>query len=218
MLRLWWALALLMVWPAGAQALCSGQSAEQRILLEDDFANSSGNWDRADGMTIGGGRMQLALGADATVMTVLNRRAALPGDGDFCARFTLPESDPDGWALASVAFWAQDAENAYFADVYANGRVSLGRLIGGNWTELLSIDNPGVAFKGPDGVTELRIVAAGGHVKIWLNGAPVKTVDLQSPGGNLRFGVYVETDKTNPPKLFQFRYFDVLEVLDTIHG
>jgi hypothetical protein len=30
-------------------------------------------------------------------------------------------------------------------------------------------------------------------------------------------GVYVETDKADPPKLFQVRYFDALEVLDTLH-
>jgi hypothetical protein len=82
----------------------------------------------------------------------------------------------------------------------------------------LSIDDPGIALKGADGVTELRVVAAGGHVKIFLNGAPVRSVDLPSPGGNLRFGVYVETDKTDPPKLFQVRYFDALEMLDSLHG
>jgi hypothetical protein len=218
MRRIWWALALLIVWPASSQALCSGQSAEQRILLEDDFTHSSGNWDQADGVTIGGGRMELALAAQSTVTTVLNTKMAAPGGGDFCARFTLPASDPDGWALASVVFWAQDKEDGYFADVYNDGSIRFGRLVGGNWTELLSIDDPGIAVMGADGVTELRVVAAGGHVKIFLNGAPVRSVDLPSPGGNLRFGVYVETDKTDPPKLFQVRYFDALEVLDTLHG
>jgi hypothetical protein len=216
--RIWWVLAFLIAWPTGSQALCSGQSAEQRIVLEDDFSNSSGNWDQADGVTIGGGRMELKLGAQSTVTTVLNRKMAASSGADFCARFTLPESDPNGWSLASLVFWARDKDNAYFADVYANGSISFGRLVGGTWSELLSIDDPAVAVKAADGITELRVVAAGGHVRIWLNGAPVRTVDVPSPGGNLRFGVYVETDNADPPKLFQFRYFDVLEVLDSIHG
>jgi hypothetical protein len=217
MRRIWWALASLIAWPASSQALCSGQSAEQRILLEDNFTNLSG-WDQADGVTIGGTGMELTLRGDSTVTTILSKTMAAPGGGDFCARFTLPASDPDGWALASVVFWAQAKEDAYFADVYNDGSIRFGRLVGGNWTELLSIDDPGIAFKGADGVTELRVVAAGGHVKIFLNGSPVRSVDVPSPGGNLRFGVYVETDKTDPPKLFQVRYFDALEVLDSLHG
>jgi hypothetical protein len=217
MRRIWWALALLIAWPASSQALCSGQSAEQRVLLEDDFTHSSSNWDQPDGVTIGGGVMELALAAQSTVTTVLNNRTSAPGGGDFCARFTLPASDPDGWALASLVFWPQDKEDAYFADVYNDGSIRFGRLVGGNWTELMSIDDPGIAFKGANGVTELRVVAAGGHVKIFLNGASVRSVDLPSPSGNLRFGVYVETDKADPPKRFQVRYFDALEVLDTLH-
>ena len=147
--------------------------------------------------------MELALEAQSMVTTVLNSWTAAPGGGDFCARFTLPASDADGLALASVVFWTQDKEDVYFADVYNDAS---GRLVGGNWTELLSIDDPGIAFTGADGVTELRVVAAGGHVKIFLNGAPVRSVDPPSPSGNLRFGVYVETDKADPPKLFQGRY------------
>jgi hypothetical protein len=39
MRRIWWALALLIAWPASSQALCSGQSAAQWVLLEDNFAD-----------------------------------------------------------------------------------------------------------------------------------------------------------------------------------
>lgn len=193
--------------------LCNGQSVEQRILYEDNFTGSSGNWERADGVSIGDGRMDITLGTDSLARTVLNRRRLAGPAGDFCVRFKLAEPDPDNGSSGSLVFWAQDEDNAFTVDFWSNGALSFGRSTNGTWTELLKMDDSQNEWKGPDDVTELRVVAGNGLLKIWLNGALTKSTELASPRANFRFGVYVEMDKEPAaPKHFQFTYLNVLEI------
>jgi hypothetical protein len=195
--------------------LCNGQSIDQRILYEDNFTSSSGNWEQADGVRIGDGRMDITLGVDSTDRTVLNKRRLAGPGGDFCVRFKLAEPEPDNGSAGSIVFWAQDEENEFTVDFWSNGALRFGRSTNGTWTELLSMDDSRSAWKGHDDITELRVAAGNGQLKIWLNGALTKSTELVSPGGNFRFGVYVEMDKEPAaPKHFQFTYFNVLE----IHG
>ncbi|THD65379.1 MAG: hypothetical protein E7813_15210 [Bradyrhizobium sp.] len=197
--------------------LCNGQSVEQRILYEDNFTSSSGNWERADGVRIGDGRMDITLGTDSMVRTVLNRRRLAGPGGDFCVRFKLAEPDPDNGSSGSIVFWAQDEENGFTVDFWSNGALNFGRSTNGTWTELLAMDDSQSAWKGNDDVTELRVVAGNGLLKIWLNGALTKSTELASPQGNFRFGVYVEMDKEPAaPKHFQFTYFNVLEIYSSL--
>jgi len=79
------------------------------------------------------------------------------------------------------------------------------------------MDDPQRARKGQDDITELRVVTGNGQVQIWLNGVFIKSAEVESPGGNFRFGVYVEMDKEPAaPKHFQFTYFNVLEVSSSL--
>jgi hypothetical protein len=210
MLRIIVALTLLSFLPKTSYALCIGQWAEQQVLFEDNFTSSSGNWERVDGVKIGAGRMDLTLGTDSTSLTVLNKRLSVR-DGDFCVRFKLPEPDADNGVSGSLVFWAQDQDNEFTVDVWSNGDMRLGRSTNGSWTELLSMDDDTRALKGPDDTTELRVVTGNGRVEIFLNGALVKSADIQTPGDNPRFGIYAEMDKeSETPKHFQFTYFNVL--------
>jgi hypothetical protein len=102
-------------------------------------------------------------------------------------------------------------------DFWSNGNISVGRTVSGKWTEMLSLDDSSRAWKGPDDVTELRVLAVTGQVKIWFNG--IRSVDIDSPRGNLRFGVFIEMDKAPAtPKFFQFSYFNVLQPFNSFGG
>lgn len=161
--------------------------------------------------------MEITLGSDSTARTVLNKRP-LPGPGgDFCARFRLAAPDPDNGSSASIVFWAQDPDNAFTVDFWSNGALSFGRSTNGTWTELLAMNDSQSEWKGPDDVTELRVVAGNGGLKIWLNGTLIKSTDVATPRGNSRFGAYVEMDKQPAaPKRFQYTYFNVLEIYGSL--
>jgi hypothetical protein len=219
MLRVWGAaLLLLLLSMERSHALCSGQSVEQRVIFEDRFTDRSGGWDEDADASIGGGEMVISLKSGDTAHTLLNSRFSVRA-GDFCMQFKLPEPNSDSGTSASMVFWADDNDNLYSADFWSNGSLSIGQSTNGKWQEAVAMDDANRAWTGPEQVFELRVVAADGHVKTWLNGALIKSLDMPAPRGNFHFGAFVEMDKAPPDdKIFRFQYFNVLQVFNTFGG
>lgn len=181
---------------SGEGLACEGQAGS--IIFEDNFADDSGGWELTDKGT--------AIAPPAMIMTLSDQFTSIAaqnltfnaGDGDYCVDFMLPVSPAaDNPVAVGVQFWATDYANTMVALVFSSGSIALYKKAGGKWAKIWLVENS-TAVK-PGTPNSLRAIAKGGKIDILVNGVDIKTVRAQMPTGNLRFGVYAQSDKVPAP-------------------
>jgi len=185
-----------------AGAALAGSCDDQRgtVIFEDNFSDDSGGWGwiTDPNMKFGGGTWSLHLDPKYTNAANLNTTFNAQ-DADYCMEFVVPKSVAPGNAVAlGVAFWATDYDNFYVAAINSNGRAALFRKAAAKWQNTFDLADPGVKFA-PGSIAAVRVLAIGNIIAVSVNGIEVKRIRAQMPTGALRFGIYFETQDSNPP-------------------
>jgi hypothetical protein len=206
-------LLLLAAMPTSAYAAdCEGQKG--KVIFEDDFADDSGGWGAARGASwdasFGKSGLTLRLQTPSTTWPVLNNTFAA-NEGDFCVEAVLPKAvAADNNVRTSLTFLANDANSYYALMIGSDNAMNLWRREGGNWVKLYDLSDPRIKLEAGS-VVALRVVVKANLLTASVNNVELKKVRLQIPGGNLKFGLYVQSDKEAPAPgaTFQFKRYKV---------
>lgn len=185
---------------AGAALAASCDDQRGAVIFEDNFTDDSGGWGQIDqpNQKFGGGAWSLHLdpkfGNWGIVNTTFNAQ-----DADYCMEVVVPKSIAPGNAVdLELLFWATDFDNFYAAGIESDGHAGLWRKAAGQWQTVADLADPGVKFA-PGSIAAIRVQAITNLIVFSVNGVEVKRVRAQMPRGQLKFGVYFETQRENPP-------------------
>jgi hypothetical protein len=186
-------------------ASCEGQKG--KVIFEDDFADDSGGWPADRVASFGKSGLTLHIQDPTEARFLLNQTFAA-AVGDFCVEAVLPKADII--IKTSLVFLANDWDNLYSLDIGSNNTVQLWRRDGGSWVKLSDMSDEKVKPE-PESVIALRAVAKANLITASVNGIEMKKLRAQLPGGNPKFGVFVQTDKPVPAPgvTFQFKRYKV---------
>lgn len=176
-------LALLMS-TVGALA-CKGPE----ILYDDTFDSQDSSWGQYDGMEFKDGALTVKPAAGGNYR--LQNEASLYDDFDVCVDLVQKNPDPAN-AFGGIIFWAADYENYYVFVVAANGYVELLRLQRNKWLTPLPWTKLEDTIKPGAEVNQLRVVAKGRDVTLFVNDKEVRKIKGQPPQGGSKLGLYSE--------------------------
>jgi hypothetical protein len=116
----------------------------------------------------------------------------------------------DNTAKTGLLFLANDFNNFYLLHIASDHAIQLWRKDGANWGKLADLSDRKIKPE-PGSVVALRAVVKANLITASVNGVEVKKQRVQLPGGNLKFGVQVQTDRAvaAPGVTFQFKRYKV---------
>jgi hypothetical protein len=138
----------------------------------------------------------------------LNRTFAAR-EGDFCVEAVLPKAAVG--TKTGLIFLANDMSNLYMLQISNDDTIRLWREDGSEWAKLEELSDPKIKPE-PGSVVALRVVVKANLITASVNGVAVKKLRAgELPGGNLKFGVHVETEVPVPAPgvTFQFKRYKV---------
>ena len=172
---------------------CEGQVG--KVIFEDTFEDDSGGWDLTPPQTTIVPPAFLFLPDTKVDHLSAQNLTFHTSDGDYCMDVVLPRPlTPDVTMSIGLEFWAVDYSQYMMLQFGNSGTLTLQSFANKQWTQIFTL--PAVpAFKAePEAVNELRVTALAGKLTIYLNGTKQKTIRVQMPEGNLRFGIYGQFD------------------------
>jgi hypothetical protein len=203
------ALLLLTVMPSSAYAAsCEGQKG--KVIFEDDFSDDSGGWPADPDAKFGKSGLALRIQDPSTNWPFWSRTFAA-AEGDFCVEAVLPTvAAGDVSTRTGLTFLINDANNLYLLLISNNAVIQLHRKEAGNWTNLGEFSDAKLKPE-PGSIVALRTVVKANLITTSVNGIETKKLRAQLPGGNPKFGVYVQSDKTLPAPgaTFEFKKYKV---------
>jgi hypothetical protein len=203
------ALLLLAVTSSSAYAAsCEGQKG--KVIFEDDFTDDSGGWPANRDASFGKSGLALHV-QDPTFHWAFWNITFAAAEGDFCVEAMLPKAvAADNAARIGLSFLLNDVNNFYLLLIGSDDAIWLHRRDGGNFAQLGDLSDPKIKPE-PGSVVALRVVVKANLITASVDGVELKKLRLQMPTGNLKFGVFVQTDKLAPAPgvTFQFKRYKV---------
>jgi hypothetical protein len=184
-----------------AYAACEGQAGA--VVFEDSFADDMGGWTIDKDTTFANDELKLRL-EDPNTSWVYWNNTFNATEGDFCVEAIQPSAPAgDNVAYVGLVFLVADVDNYFLLQLGADNSVTLWRRAAASWSKIG--DYPADDLKlSPGSPVTLRAVVKSGLISPSVNGVELRGIRAQVPTGPLKFGVYVQLDKTIPPPGFEF--------------
>jgi hypothetical protein len=159
--------------------------ASKDAVFTDKFDTLAASWGNYKNYKAENG--ELVVTPDAGYNTTALNTASLYDDIDLCVGVKARAPASPG-TCGALVFWAEDYDNYYSFQVSTDGQASFWRLQRGRWLSQVAGQaadgiNPGDAYN------QLRVVTAGRHAKLFVNGKLFKEVEGQPPAGGQEIGV-----------------------------
>lgn len=186
-----WAFADFRVYQGPAPA-AGPNSADESLLLADDFSTLDPGWGRIDAnQRVDENRLVVSIPPTTIRRTLFN--GMLFDDVDLRVRLSEIGGDVD--QPAGVIFWAEDLENHYAALLRADGGFLVARRVKGRWLNPVGLQARAEVRRGLGSENELRVVTAGRSATIYINDQAVTTFQGSPPASGSKIGVQTESGR-----------------------
>lgn len=200
----------LVLGPGNAAACGNG-----KLILEDRFETLEPAWGFAkENRDRSNGPDGVVYKLDPGGWTFVLNQSGFYDEYEVCAVFAtrLPTDDAD--AYVGVAFWANDRDNFYEADVYpAWGTYKIIRSQNGKYLEPVAITSNDAIRKGTDVTNEISVAVKGNKATLTINGRKILDFTGRPPEGGSLFGFGMSTRKTDKgPSTLRVRSIQLREL------
>ncbi len=186
-------------------APANNEQVDPSVILADDFAAFDPSWGREVGwLGVREGRLFIDFEADQS-FTTLNQTTTFQGDFDATVTVAIEGdvADPENFAGAALAFWAQDYSSYYILIVYDTGKMAVYRRVGDQWKPAMAVKEiPAEAQANVAEGVELRVVTAGRRATFYVGGVEVGSIFGQPPQGESLFGFFAQSGDVEAVALF----------------
>jgi hypothetical protein len=190
-------LTAIIVAAFGCCATCP--AAEESPIVSDDFSVFDPAW---------GAPVPVWTPSDNKLISRLKpgRRAVLirntPQLVDADVRVKIVQNSGNTDQAAAVIFWAVNTEQYHIAFIQAEGVVGVLRRGEGKWFRPASPVRSDLVRRGLGQANELRVVTSGTSAAVYVNGKHAMQVIGKSPGGETKFGLFVESGDRETERAF----------------
>lgn len=195
--------------------LPAGACGNGRIILEDKFETLDPAWDFAPNAAYRtNGPAGLTYRVEPGQDYLLLNQAGIYENYEVCAVFDskLPSNEANVWM--GVAFWAEDRETMYEADVYpAWGSYTVMRYLKGKTLKPVPLNTSPTIHKGTESNNELSVVVEGSKSTFRINGTKIVEFRGQPPEHGSLFGFAIGSLKSDKgPSTVTLKRIELREV------
>lgn len=178
-------------------------SADEPVLVSDDFSSLSPAWGPADDvMSAGKGKLTLNLKENGAYRVFYGKESL--GNVDIRVKASLVKGGVD--RAGGIVFWGS-SESFYVARFYTDGYVGVTRSTRGKWLPVVPNRVLPEITQGLGVVNELRVMTSGDRATMYVNGKEVIAFKGFPPEGGGKVGLF--GDSTAEPYEWAFSDFSI---------